>query len=110
MGNGGPLRLCVPLLFSRHQVCFDFRVRHSYGEEHILKAMTDSERAQQEKDVVYNEHKTKAEFNACIVKLQRMQEDVQKCSERLKTFANMLENTDLPIERATDWRSFPEVV
>ena len=71
--------------------------------------MTDSERTELEKDVLYNEHKTKAEFSACIVRLQRMQQDVQKWSEHLRTLASTLEQTDLPIERATQWRMFPEV-
>lgn len=71
--------------------------------------MTDSERTQLEKDVLYNEHKMKAEFSACIVRLQRMQQDVQKWSEHLRTLANTLEQTDLPIERATQWRMFPDV-
>jgi hypothetical protein len=71
--------------------------------------MTDSERAQLEKDVLYNEHKTKGEFSACIVRLQRMQQDVQKWSEHLGMLASTLERTELPIERATQWRMFPEV-
>jgi hypothetical protein len=71
--------------------------------------MTDSEREQQEKDVLHAEHKTKAELSAYIVRLQRMQQDVQKWSEHLKMLAGTLERTDLPIERAKQWRMFPEV-
>jgi hypothetical protein len=71
--------------------------------------MTDNERMQQEKDVLYSEHKTNAELNATIVRLQRMQELLQKWSEHLRSFANALEQVDLPIERATQWRQFPDV-
>jgi|SRR5271156_295404 len=71
--------------------------------------MTDSERTQLEKDVLYNEHKTKAELSACVVRLQQMQQDVQKWSEYLKMLASTLERTDLPVERATQWRGFPGV-
>jgi hypothetical protein len=72
-------------------------------------AMTDGDRTQLEKDVLYNEHKTKAELGAYIVNLQRMQQDLQKWSEHLKMLANMLDQTDLPVERATQWRMFPDV-
>ena len=71
--------------------------------------MTDGERTQLEKDVLYNEHKAKAEFNACIVKLQRMRESIQKWPEHLRMLTSMLEQTELPIERATQWRNFPDV-
>jgi hypothetical protein len=74
-----------------------------------ISPMTDNERTELGKDVLYNEHKTKAEFSACIVRLQRMQQDVQKWSENLRTLASTLEQINLPIERATQWRMFPEV-
>ena len=69
--------------------------------------MTDNERTQLEKDVLYNEHKTKAEFNACVVKLQQIQERIQKWSEHLRTFIAKVERA--PIDDARQWRSFPDV-
>jgi len=46
---------------------------------------------------------------ACIVKLQRMRESIQKWPENLRMLTSMLEKTELPIERATQWRNFPDV-
>ena len=71
--------------------------------------MTDGERIQQEKDVLHSEHQANTELNACIVKLQRMQDHVQEWSEQLKMLTRMLERVDLPIEQATQWRAFPDV-
>jgi hypothetical protein len=71
--------------------------------------MTDSERTQLEKDVLYNEHQTKAEFSACIVRLQRMREGVQKWSENLRMLTSILDQPDQLVERVTQWRMFPEL-
>lgn len=71
--------------------------------------MTDSERMQLEKDVLYNEHKAKADLSGCAVRLQQLQARLQTWSDHLKSFTNAIDNLDAPIERATQWRDFPDV-
>jgi hypothetical protein len=71
--------------------------------------MTDDEQMQLKKDVLYNEHESRAELNACVVKLERLQAHLQKWSEHLKNFTSAVGKLDLPIETAAKWRAFPEV-
>ena len=71
--------------------------------------MTDQEQTELKKQVLYDEHTAKSEFDAYIVKLHQMKEQLRECYDRLGTFLTKLDNLERSPEDVSVWRVFPDV-
>jgi hypothetical protein len=60
--------------------------------------MTSTERVQLEKDILYEHHKASGDVSAQIVKLRRMQTQVQLAADKLTIFLDYAESSE-PIRR-----------